>query len=93
MDFIVLIEQALNGIQLGILLFLLASGLTLIFGIMDFVNLAHGSFYMLGAFLFATIFTLTDSFLIGILGGLLIITVVGILTEVVGLRTLYTRNH
>ncbi len=50
MDWTLLIVQLLNGFQLGILLFLLASGLTLIFGIMDFVNLAHGSFYMVGAF-------------------------------------------
>ena len=49
-----LIEQCLNGIQLGMLLFLLAAGLTLIFGIMDLVNLAHGSLYMLGAYFAAT---------------------------------------
>ena len=53
MNYLILIEQGLNGFQLGILLFLLAAGLTLVFGIMDFINLAHGSFYMLGAFLFA----------------------------------------
>ena len=56
MDIPLLAEQALNGMQLGILLFLLAAGLTLVFGIMDFVNLAHGSFYMLGAFFFCNIF-------------------------------------
>src|SRR5262249_61878328 len=61
-----LIEQCLNGIQLGMLLFLLAAGLTLIFGIMDLVNLAHGSLYMLGAYFAATFAALTDSFLAGI---------------------------
>src|SRR5262245_55137651 len=60
------IEQCLNGIQLGMLLFLLAAGLTLIFGIMDLVNLAHGSLYMLGAYFAATFAALTDSFLAGI---------------------------
>ena len=59
-----LIEQCLNGIQLGMLLFLLAAGLTLIFGIMDLVNLAHGSLYMLGAYFAATFVGLTDSFLL-----------------------------
>ena len=56
------IEQCLNGMQLGMLLFLLAAGLTLIFGIMDFVNLAHGSLYMIGAYFAATFVGLTDSF-------------------------------
>ena len=66
-----LIEQCLNGIQLGMLLFLLAAGLTLIFGIMDFVNLAHGSLYMLGAYFAATFIGLTDSFLVGLGLGLI----------------------
>src|SRR5262252_708236 len=61
-----LIEQCLNGIQLGMLLFLLAAGLTLIFGIMDLVNLAHGSLYMIGAYFAATFAALTDSFLASI---------------------------
>jgi branched-chain amino acid transport system permease protein len=52
MDWNLLITQLLNGLQLGLLLFLLASGLTLIFGIMDFINLSHGSFYMIGAYFF-----------------------------------------
>ena len=60
-----LIEQCLNGIQLGMLLFLLAAGLTLIFGIMDMVNLAHGSLYMIGAYLAATFAGWTDSFVLG----------------------------
>ena len=56
------IEQCLNGLQLGLLLFLLAAGLTLVFGIMDLVNLAHGSLYMLGAYFAATFAALTGSF-------------------------------
>src|SRR5271165_4651471 len=59
------IEQLLNGIQLGMLLFLLAAGLTLIFGIMDLVNLAHGSLYMIGAYFAATFAEWTDSFVLG----------------------------
>ena len=93
MDFVLIAEQALNGIQLGILLFLLAAGLTLVFGIMDFVNLAHGSFYMIGAFLFAAIFNWTDSFVLGIVLGIPATLLVGMATEIVGLRTLYSRNH
>jgi branched-chain amino acid transport system permease protein len=59
------IEQCLNGMQLGMLLFLLAAGLTLIFGIMDLVNLAHGSLYMLGAYFAATFAEATGSFVLG----------------------------
>jgi len=60
-------EQCLNGIQLGMLLFLLAAGLTLVFGIMDLVNLAHGSLYMLGAYFAATFATLTGSFTLALI--------------------------
>ena len=61
------VEQLLNGLQFGLLLFLLAAGLTLVFGIMDMINLAHGSLYMLGAFLASTFVQLTGSFLAGVL--------------------------
>ena len=88
-----LIEQALNGFQLGVLLFLLAAGLTLVFGIMDLVNLAHGSVYMVGAFLAATFVQWTGSFLLGIVLALPATLVVGIVLEVVALRTLYARGH
>jgi branched-chain amino acid transport system permease protein len=88
-----LIEQCLNGIQLGMLLFLLAAGLTLIFGIMDLVNLAHGSLYMLGAYFAATFVTLTDSFLAGIGLGLVATLLVGIALEIVAIRPLYGRDH
>ncbi|MEN9462334.1 MAG: hypothetical protein RLZZ355_264, partial [Pseudomonadota bacterium] len=62
MSGILLLEQALNGLQLGLMLFLLAAGLTLVFGIMDMVNLAHGSLYMVGAYLIATVSAAADSF-------------------------------
>ena len=88
-----LIEQALNGIQLGMLLFLLAAGLTLIFGIMDLVNLAHGSLYMLGAYFAATFVALTDSFLAGIALGLVATLIAGMVLEVVAIRPLYGRDH
>ena len=88
-----LIEQCLNGIQLGMLLFLLAAGLTLIFGIMDLVNLAHGSLYMLGAYFAATFAAVTDSFLAGIGLGLIATLVAGMVMEVIAIRPLYGRDH
>ncbi|HEY2244379.1 MAG: branched-chain amino acid ABC transporter permease [Xanthobacteraceae bacterium] len=86
-------EQFLNGIQLGMLLFLLAAGLTLIFGIMDLVNLAHGSLYMLGAYFAATFADWTDSFLLGALLALVATAVAGMLLEVIAVRRLYGRSH
>src|SRR5947209_20350589 len=88
-----LIEQCLNGLQLGLLLFLLAAGLTLVFGIMDLVNLAHGSLYMLGAYFTATFAAWTDSFVLGALLALAATLVVGMALEVVALRRLYGRDH
>lgn len=85
--------QILNGLQLGILLFLLAAGLTLVFGIMDFVNLAHGSLYMLGAFLAATFAVLADSFVIGLLLALPVMALVGLVLELSVVRALYQRDH
>ncbi len=93
MDYILLVTQLLNGLQLGILLFLLAAGLTLVFGIMDLVNLAHGSFYMIGAFLSATIAAITGSFMVGLVLGIPLAFLVGSLVEISTLRTLYARNH
>jgi len=86
-------EQFLNGIQLGALLFLLAAGLTLIFGIMDLVNLAHGSLYMLGAYFAASFAERTESFLLGAVLALAATAVVGVLLEVVAIRRLYGRDH
>jgi branched-chain amino acid transport system permease protein len=87
------LEQCLNGLQLGMLLFLIAAGLTLIFGIMDMVNLAHGSLYMLGAYFAATFAALTDSFLLGAVLALLATLVVGMAVEVIAIRRLYGRDH
>jgi branched-chain amino acid transport system permease protein len=86
-------EQFLNGVQLGMLLFLLAAGLTLIFGIMDLVNLAHGSLYMLGAYFAASFAEWTDSFLLGAILALAATALVGMVLEVVAIRRLYGRNH
>src|SRR5271166_2411900 len=87
------IEQCLNGVQFGLLLFLLAAGLTLVFGIMDLVNLAHGSLYMVGAYFAATFVAWTDSFLLGAALALLATLVLGIVLEVVALRRFYGRDH
>jgi branched-chain amino acid transport system permease protein len=86
-------EQFLNGVQLGMLLFLLAAGLTLIFGIMDLINLAHGSLYMLGAYFAATFADWTDSFVLGAVLALITTAIVGMFLEVIAIRRLYGRNH
>jgi len=93
MTFILLLEQLLNGLQLGLMLFLLAAGLTLVFGIMDMINLAHGSLYMIGAYLIASIATASGSFWLGLGGGILATAVVGIALEMSILRHLYQRDH
>jgi branched-chain amino acid transport system permease protein len=85
--------QLLNGIQFGILLFLVAAGLTLVFGIMDFVNLAHGVQYMVGAYLVATFTALTDSFFLGLALTLPAALVFGILLDLLIFRHLYGRDH
>jgi branched-chain amino acid transport system permease protein len=87
------IEQCLNGVQLGMLLFLLAAGLTLVFGIMDFVNLAHGSLYMIGAYFAATFAERTGSFVAGAVLALIATLVVGMAVEVIAIRRLYGRDH
>jgi branched-chain amino acid transport system permease protein len=87
------VEQCLNGLQLGLLLFLLAAGLTLVFGIMDLVNLAHGSLYMMGAYFAATFVAWTGNFLIGVIMALGATLVLGIVLEFVVLRHLYGRDH
>lgn len=90
---LLLIEQCLNGLQYGLLLFLLAAGLTLVFGIMDLVNLAHGSFYMLGAYFAATFAALTDSFILGAVLALVATGVAGMVVERLAIRKLYGRDH
>jgi len=87
------LEQCLNGLQFGLLLFLLAAGLTLVFGIMDMVNLAHGSLYMVGAYVAAASFAATGSFLLGLAAALAAAIIVGIAVEIVVFRTLYARDH
>jgi len=87
------IEQCLNGLQFGLLLFLLAAGLTLVFGIMDLVNLAHGSLYMLGAYFAATFAAWTGSFVLGAMLALVATLIVGMAVEVIAMRKLYGRDH
>src|SRR5258706_15807002 len=93
MDFIPVAEQTLNGLQLGVMLFLLAAGLTLVFGIMILVNLAHGSLYMVGAYLATYFYQATGSFALAVLLGLAGTLAVGIVVVLVSLRTLYDRDH
>jgi branched-chain amino acid transport system permease protein len=85
--------QTLNGLQFGIILFLIAAGLTLVFGVMDFINLAHGVQYMVGAYLTATFTALTGNFLLGILMALPTALALGLLLEVLIFRHLYARDH
>jgi branched-chain amino acid transport system permease protein len=87
------IEQCLNGVQLGMLLFLLAAGLTLVFGIMDLVNLAHGSLYMLGAYFAATFAIFTGSFVAAVILAIAASLVAGMVLEVIAIRPLYSRSH
>ena len=93
MGFILFFEQLLNGVQLGVMLFLMAAGLTLVLGIMNLVNLAHGSLYMVGAYLTITAAQWTGSYLAGLVLGLAGTLVVGMIVEVVTLRPLYARDH
>ncbi|MGF6177253.1 branched-chain amino acid ABC transporter permease [Ensifer sp. 4252] len=88
-----LIEQLLNGLQLGVMLFLMAAGLTLIFGVMGLINLAHGSLYMIGAFACATVAAATGSFWIGLIASLAAAAGVGAIIEVAVIRRLYDRDH
>ncbi|HUF55044.1 MAG TPA: branched-chain amino acid ABC transporter permease [Thermohalobaculum sp.] len=88
-----LIEQSLNGLQLGVMLFLMAAGLTLVFGVMGLINLAHGSLYMTGAFVTAWTAGATGSFWIGLGAGVLAAAVMGALVEVGVMRRLYARDH
>jgi branched-chain amino acid transport system permease protein len=93
MQYVLLIEQTLNGIQLGMMLFLMAAGLTLVFGIMNFVNLAHGSFFMLGAFFAASFIVSTGSVLLGILFATLATAIAAAVLEFGLLRFMYERSH
>ncbi|WP_340119549.1 branched-chain amino acid ABC transporter permease [Pelagibius sp. 7325] len=88
-----LIEQLLNGVQLGVMLFLMAAGLTLVFGVMGLINLAHGSLFMVGAFFCAWIAGETGSFWLGLGGGFLAAAAAGALVEILVIRRLYDRDH
>ena len=88
-----LLLQMLNGVQLGLLMFLLAAGLTLTFGIMDLVNLAHGSLYMMGAYIAWMLIGWTDSFVLGALLTLPATFLLGIVVEAIVMRRLYARDH
>ena len=90
---ILLIEQFLNGVQYGVTLFLLAAGLTLIFGIMGVINLAHGSLYMLGAYAGMHVAAQTGSFWLGLPAALAAAAVAGLIVEAVVIRRLYARDH
>jgi branched-chain amino acid transport system permease protein len=87
------LEQILNGLQLGVMLFLMSAGLTLVFGIMQVVNLAHGSFYMIGAYVAATVALKTGSFFLGLAAALPAAALAGMVVEILILRKLYHRDH
>ena len=90
MEFLI---QLLNSIQYGLLLFLLASGLTLVFGIMGVINMAHGSFYMIGAYLAYWLTTKTGSLWLAIPLGLVVVILLGVVLESFLFRRLYRRDH
>jgi len=90
---LLVIEQILNGLQLGVTLFLMSAGLTLVFGIMQVINLAHGSFYMIGAYVAATVTARSGSFLLGLVVALPAAALVGMLVEAIVLRRLYKKDH
>jgi branched-chain amino acid transport system permease protein len=93
MNIALVFEQLLNGLQYGVMLFLMAAGLTLVFGIMNVINLAHGSLYMIGAYLTVAATQWTGSDLLGVALGLSGTLVVGMVIEIVVLRALYERDH
>ncbi len=93
MDLTYYLIQILNGLQYGFLLFLVASGLTLVFGIMGIINLAHGSFYMIGAYLAYWLIGETGSFWLGLLAAIPLSVLVGLLVERLGIAFLYKRDH
>ncbi|WP_108852726.1 branched-chain amino acid ABC transporter permease [Albidovulum aquaemixtae] len=88
-----LAEQVLNGLQYGMMLFLMAAGLTLVFGVMGLINLAHGSLYMAGAFACAAVAAVTGSFWVGLAASLAAAAGLGALVEIVVIRRLYARDH
>ncbi|MFW8634871.1 branched-chain amino acid ABC transporter permease [Cribrihabitans pelagius] len=93
MSIILILEQILNGLQFGVMLFLMAAGLTLVFGVMGLINLAHGALYMVGAFAAALVAGLTGSFLLALVASLAAAAAAGAIVELVVIRRLYERDH
>lgn len=93
MTLILFIEQLLNGLQFGVMLFLMAAGLTLVFGVMGLINLAHGSLYMVGAFAAAAVAGWSGSFLLALFAALVAAAAAGALVELLVIRRLYDRDH
>jgi len=93
MSGLLVLEQCLNDLQFSVMLFLMTADLTLVFGIMNLINLAHGSLYMVGAYLATAAFGWTGSFLLAVAFALIATLAVGMVVEVVALRTLYEREH
>ncbi|SEO98338.1 amino acid/amide ABC transporter membrane protein 1, HAAT family [Salinihabitans flavidus] len=93
MSLILIIEQILNGLQFGVMLFLMAAGLTLVFGVMGLINLAHGSLYMVGAFAAAAVAGATGSFVLALIASLAAAAAAGAIVELVVIRRLYARDH
>ncbi len=93
MSWILLVEQTLNGLQFGVMLFLMAAGLTLIFGVMGLINLAHGALYMVGAFAAAAMAAATGSFVLALAASLAAAALAGVVIETTVIRRLYDRDH
>ena len=93
MTTLLFIEQLLNGLQFGVMLFLMSAGLTLVFGVMGLINLAHGSLYMVGAFAAAAVAAATGSFLLALMASLAAAALAGALIELTIIRRLYDRDH
>ena len=93
MSLVLIAEQILNGLQFGIMLFLMSAGLTLIFGVMGLINLAHGSLYMIGAFMAAAVASATGSFILALFAALSVAALAGTIVEMTIIRKLYNRDH
>jgi branched-chain amino acid transport system permease protein len=93
MSLSLIVVQLLNGVQLGLMLFLMASGLTLVLGMMSFINLAHGSFYMIGAFIASSLLAWTGNFMLSLLVAVAGAGIVGLLLEIGMLRKVYQQSH
>jgi branched-chain amino acid transport system permease protein len=93
MSYTLIVEQLLNGVQFGVMLFLMSAGLTLVFGIMNLINLAHGSLYMAGAYIAASLISATGSFLLSVLIAVAVTSALGMVMEIAILRPFYARTH